>query len=74
MSTTLPPDPQEMNELRSDWADAALKAFTSGVNTDPEDMLADLLCDLHHWADRNGEDFDSTLARANMHYEAETTA
>lgn len=38
---------------------------------DTADVLADLLCDLRHWADVVGLDFDVESARSASHYEAE---
>ena len=35
------------------------------------DVLADLLCDLRHWAEVVGLDFDVESARSASHYEAE---
>ena len=35
-------------------------------------MLGDLLTDLHHWADRNGFDWERALASHDLHYYAET--
>lgn len=77
----LPPDPENQNDDRAEWAEAAIKAFIKVTRTDRGDALADLLCDLMHWADRNDEeatgneemqDFDQALARARMHYTEET--
>ena len=75
METTkhLPPDPEEMNDQRAAWAAAALFHFRTCCRTDYEDALADLLCDLMHWADRANFDFDAALFRARFHYDAETT-
>jgi hypothetical protein len=44
------------------------------TGTDQEAALGDLLADLMHWTDRNGQDFDAALDRARGHYEAETVA
>ena len=70
--TRLPPDPEEMNDNRAAWAATAILSFQQETGTDDENALTDLLCDLMHWADRNGEDFENELCRARMHYEAET--
>lgn len=43
---------------------------------EPEDVLADLLADLIHWANKTGKDFDAELARAQGYVcdeEAETS-
>ena len=74
MKKQLPPDPENQNDARAEWAGYAIAAFQSQTGTDDDDALSDLLCDLMHWADRHGEDFDVELARARNHYEAETTA
>ena len=74
MTQNLPPDPDNMNDARADWAGAALSAFMQETGTDEEDALGDLLADLMHWADRNGYEFDAALDRARGHYEAEIIA
>lgn len=73
-SPVYPPDPEDMNPARADWANVALAAFRVKTGTDAEDALSDLLCDLMHWADYNGEDFEVQYARARGHYEDETFA
>lgn len=45
-------------------AQDAVEAFASITGTDPESLLPDLMCDLMHWADRNGGGFDEAVARA----------
>jgi hypothetical protein len=68
----LPPDPDGQNNDRAKWAEAAIKEFERETGTDREDGLADLLCDLMHWADRNGFDFAAEMNQAAYHYDAET--
>ena len=70
--TKLPPDPEQMNDKRSTWADEALATFMKTTGTDMEDALSDLLADLRHWADRHGQNYDREAIRAECHYEAET--
>jgi hypothetical protein len=70
----LPPDPEGRNGDRAEWAAAAIRHFQCHTGTDWEDAVADLLCDLIHFCDREGFDFAHELDRARMHYEAETTA
>ncbi len=72
MTNELPPDPENMNDQRAEWAAAALNRFCSITGADYEDSLGDLLCDLMHWSDRSNFDFEAALFRARMHYEAET--
>src|SRR4051812_22225491 len=43
---TLPPDPDNMNADRAEWAAAALRHFQCTTGTDYADTLGDLLCDL----------------------------
>ena len=52
-------------------ADAALKAYMSRTSCDCEDCLADLLCDLMHWADKARISFAEEYYRARFHYHAE---
>lgn len=73
-SKTLPPDPEDMNEERSRWAEAAILEFQQQTGTDLEDAVSDLLADLMHWCDRHGSDFDHELQRARYHYDEETEA
>lgn len=68
---TLPPDPEGMNERRARWAGVALAAFMAATGTDLEDAICDLIADLRHWADRNGQDFDHEADRGARHYAAE---
>jgi len=71
--TSLPPDPEKMNDARAAWASATLRCFQQETGTDEESALPDLLCDLMHWSDRNDHDFEKALSRARLHYQAETT-
>lgn len=68
---TLPPDPEGMNDARAGWAERALSEFMRATGTDREDAICDLIADLRHWADRNGQDFDHEADRGRRHYEAE---
>jgi hypothetical protein len=68
----LPPDPENMNGDRAEWAAAALRHFQCCTGTDYDTALVDLLGDLMHWCDRNGVDFEDELSRARRHYDAET--
>jgi hypothetical protein len=68
----LPPDPENMNRGRAQWAGAALRHFQCVTGADYEDALGDLLANLMHWCDRNNFDFELALFRARGHYQAET--
>ena len=70
--TQLPPDPENMNNNRAEWAALSLRQFQYTTGADDQDAACDLLCDLMHWCDRNGFDFQHELNRARLHYEAET--
>ena len=68
----LPADPDHMNGSRAEWAGSAVVEFQRKTGSDNEDALCDLLCDLMHWADYEGYDFEAALLRAQHHYLAET--
>lgn len=70
--STLPPDPEGMNDRRAAWAASALSVFMHVTGTHPDTALPDMLCDLMHWCDRNEWSFDSARCIALSHYEAET--
>jgi hypothetical protein len=58
---------------RAASADAALTAYMSRTSCDCEDCLADLLCDLMHWADMARLDFAREFRRARFGYCAAVT-
>jgi hypothetical protein len=69
------------NDERASWAEVGLLAFgqrTGMVRShvgDKEDaflVVADLLCDIAHWCDRNDVDLQSALRLATSHYLEET--
>jgi len=72
----IPGDPEKKNTDRAIWAGIAVAHFQDQTGTDDQDALSDMLCDLLHLCDRRakepGFDFDKELARAKMHYQAET--
>jgi len=72
-----PPDPDGMNEARSNNAKSTLTYFCNTFPTGWEDGLADLLCNLMHMCDRLPDslklDFHAELERAADNYIAETT-
>ena len=72
--SSLPPDPEGTNTDRAEWAHRAILAFEGATGTDREDALADLLCDLMHWANVYGQDFERELSRATDSYAEETQA
>lgn len=59
------------NSDRAAWARNAIVAFMATVGGDREDALPDLLTDLMHMADVDGDDFDDDLRRARGNYEEE---
>jgi hypothetical protein len=74
--TGLPPDPDDMNPERAEWAEQSLKVFMDSTGVDAGDAICDLLADLMHLCDRESEEygsFETALSRAQMHYDAETT-
>jgi hypothetical protein len=70
----LPPDPEELNERRAQWAAVVLLEFQRHTGADVGDAVSDLLCDLMHWCDRHAQDFDAQLRRGRWHYDCETDA
>jgi hypothetical protein len=46
-------------------------AYVSRTSCDCEDCLADLLCDLMHWADKCGLSFPEAFRLAYFHYRVE---
>lgn len=71
----IPPDPEERNDQRAEYAEIAIAAFNE-VNGDdePSSNLSDLLCNLRHWCDRNDVDFEQAALSAEINYNAETEA
>src|SRR5947207_9279917 len=68
----LPPDPDEQNDDRAKWAEAALDAFMVATRCDLEDAVHDLLTDLHHYCDRKNLNFKSEARWAERMYHQET--
>jgi hypothetical protein len=73
----LPPDPDGQNDERAEWAAESIRTFArvtcmDTANEDDDTILGDLLCDLMHWCDREGIDFDAVLGAARENYGAET--
>jgi hypothetical protein len=74
-------DPDGLNESRAEWAAVAASAMATETglirDASAEDFWAqaigDLLCNLHHLADREGLDFDELAEGAERMYEEETT-
>jgi hypothetical protein len=64
-------DTDVTNTKRTAWAEAAIHLFTGLTGCDREDSLGDLLCDLMHWSEQHGFDFDLALFRAKGHFDAE---
>ena len=79
MVPDLPPDPSGKNDERASWADCALDEFCNftkgGLDTKENcaESLTDLLCNLRHWADRKGVDWEACATTAMRHYSEETT-
>lgn len=59
------------NEQRAEQAYRTILYFEQQPGVGRESSLKDLLCNLMHWADEQGEDFDDALEVARMNYEAE---
>lgn len=71
----MPPDPDEMNDSRAAWAQAAVTEFQRATGTEDSDALADLLNGLLHLVDRRdhepGWNFMQALRRALCQYTEE---
>ena len=71
---SLPPDPENYNDERALLADVAVQAYSDNSFRRPGDPDAqeygfrELLCNLRHWADRNGKDWETVLAAAMDDY------
>ena len=59
------------NSERAEQAHRAIMYFEQQSGGVREDSLNDLLCNLMHWADEQGQDFEDALRVARMHHEAE---
>lgn len=70
----LPPDPDGMNDERAGLAKSAMDALPVDGDVPAENRVRDLLCNLHHWCDRNGIDFDSIAEEAEGSYRSETAS
>jgi hypothetical protein len=71
-ATSLPPDPDGMNGRHAGWAAAAaIRDFQRATGTDWCDAVADLLCGLMHFCDRESFDFQQELDRARRYYKVE---
>lgn len=59
--------------IRRCRAQAAVDAYreTLGDTCCPDELLIDLLTDLHHWADGSGLDFGLCFEHAQYHYDME---
>ena len=73
---SLPPDPDDMNAQRAEWALQTLEFFKSLTRCDPEDAVNDLLSDIGHLVDRDPQwapdGVDVEVWRAASTYEDET--
>lgn len=73
-------DPDGMNASRAKWAEEAAIAFSNATRGydgwlfrgEREEIISDLLSDLHHLADKLGLNWSALSKRADANYEAET--
>jgi hypothetical protein len=70
----MPSAPDNMNDLRAQWADDALVSFEREHGDDGEHLqnFADLLCNFGHWCDRNSLQLSEALKLAAMTYSSDT--
>ncbi len=71
ITSRIPGDPDSQNNDRAMWALSAIREFRTVTGVDPEDSIADLVCDLAHLCDRIGICFDAEIMRASQHYSEE---
>ncbi len=73
----LPPDPDGANDLRAEFAQAAIDKHgeVTGATAagDADCNFDDLLCNLFHWCDRNGRDMAQAMLAARRCYKEEIT-
>lgn len=69
----IPPDPDNQNDERADWAGRCLELFKKLTRCDEEDAVHDLITDLAHYCDRQETvDFNDELNHAANMYNEET--
>ena len=60
------------NEDRANWAQKSLALFSDLTGEDnPQEAISDLICDLHHLADREEVDWDLAMRCADGNYQDE---
>jgi len=60
------------NKKRAAWAEACLDLFADQTGTDtPEDSIGDLICNLGHYANREGLDFIQLVKNGLGHWHLE---
>lgn len=72
LHVSLPADPDGMNEARAEWAAASLHTMMRETGCEEGEALVDLLDNLRHWCDRNGQDFAAALLDSERVYAEET--
>jgi hypothetical protein len=73
----LPPDPEEQNDDRAEWALDAVQCFMkrTGLTEEGDGLdtaIYDLIADLAHLCDRRGLDLYDLCRQSHEHYSAET--
>lgn len=63
------------NDRRANRAEAAICEYVHSLrdasDIRDESTVSDMICDLRHFCDREGIDFEAALKSANMNWEAE---
>lgn len=57
----LPPDPEQMNDARAEWALQSIELFQQLTGTDDCDAVGDLIADILHMCDRHQERFGEAI-------------
>jgi hypothetical protein len=69
----LPPDPEDMNDARAEWAGECIALFSEITGSENgQEAMGDLLADMFHWCDRNGLDMEQMFDSARRCYREET--
>lgn len=63
--------PQIENAKRALQVDELVERFQTVTGSEDSEALTDLLCDLMHWADLTGNEFETHLKLSRIHYKAE---
>ncbi len=67
-----PPDPDNQNDDRIEWADQVAWLFQELTRCDEENIVCDLITDLAHWSHAKGYDMNEAVQHAAAMFNEET--